>query len=134
MVARQLALKVWSVSDNTNPDPTDRWLDAAIGTTGGRIALYWVRVVESDWSDDRDGWAGLSDETKGAFDQLLGEPDSRSVTAEVVVASQVHFLFRADRDWARVKILPLLEWTNAERASRNSGRILDLGSLGGCSS
>ena len=116
--ARRLSLKAWSVSHDARPDSTDRWLDAAIGTTAGRIALYWVRVVEVDWSDNQEAWSGISEETKGAFGQLLSEPGYRSVMAEVILASQVHFLFRAERDWARADILPLLDWNDAERAAR----------------
>jgi hypothetical protein len=117
--ARVLARRVWAVSAAEVPEsPPDRWLDSAVNTTAGRIALFWVRTVSADWTAQPDDWGGLSDETKSAFDDLLGEDASRSAMAEVVVASQIHFLFRADREFAVEVVLPLLQWNNSTRAVR----------------
>jgi hypothetical protein len=116
--ARSLSLKVWSNSKEESPQPHERWLESAMSSVTGRIALYWVRVVSAVWSDDQEGWSGLSEEMKFAFDHLLGDPEMRSVMPEIVLASQVHFLFRADREWAQEMILPLLNWEEPERALR----------------
>lgn len=42
--------------------------------------------------------------------------DLHGAFAEVIVASQLHFLFAADRDWCQANAMPLLHWDNSERA------------------
>jgi len=117
--ARLLARRAWTASTTELPDsPADGWLDNAVNTTAGRIALYWVRVISADWSDHQEEWDGISDETRAAFDELLGEATPRSAMAQVIVASQIHFLWRSDRDFAQEKVLPLLQWNDAARAVR----------------
>jgi len=110
-VARHLADEPVSV------DGSD-WLQKAISAPGGLLAEFWLHVVSDEWTNHQESWSGLSEESRGAIDELLGRGGIQSALAEVILASQLHFFFAADRDWCKTNILPLLAWEDPERARR----------------
>ena len=68
------------------------------------------------------------------------EHDLHGAVAEVIIASQLHFFFAADREWCQANVLPLLAWDRPERArrtwdgflswGRSTDQLLDAGLLG----
>ncbi len=94
------------------------WLDRAVSEPGGQLALFWLQVVSHDWSADRTGWEKLDAQSREALGELLCRGDQQGAFAEVVVASQLHFYFAADREWCQANVMPLLDWSNPERARR----------------
>jgi len=117
--ARRLSLKLWSGLETELPDAPERWLEVAVQSTAGTIALYWTHAISADWSDDPSRWDGLSEAAKAALDLMLDEGLSRSVMAQVILVSQLDFYFRADRDWTVAKLLPFLDWAEPDQAQRS---------------
>ena len=103
------------------------WLERAINNTGGWLAEFWLHAVSYDWNSDRDAWTGLGAESRGAIEELLQRRDLHGAVAEVIVASQLHFFFAADREWCQANVLPLLAWDEPERARRTWDGFLSWG-------
>ena len=103
------------------------WLERAINTTGGWLAEFWLHTVSYDWTSARDDWTGLPEQSRGAIEELLRRGDLHGAIAEVIIASQLHFFFAADREWCRANVLPLLAWDEPERARRTWDGFLSWG-------
>ena len=118
-VMRTIAKRAWeSMVDDDSYDASTDWLQRAIDSPAGDLALFWVSSISMEWQEAGDQWTGLSESTREAMMPMLagGAPEA---FAQVVLASQLHFLHRADPHWATEHILPLLNWSeNAERAER----------------
>jgi hypothetical protein len=103
------------------------WLERAVNNTGGWLAEFWLHAVSYDWNSDRDAWTGLGAQSRGAIEELLQRHDLHGAIAEVIVASQLHFFFAADREWCQANALPLLAWDEPERARRTWDGFLSWG-------
>lgn len=117
--ARRLAADLWAAIDGSGADSDEiGWLARAINDPAGRLALFWTNAVAADWRTAGDSWQGLPPETRAQLELLLAGNHNRTAMAQVILASQVHFLFRADRAWSDAHVLPLLDWANPMRARR----------------
>lgn len=117
--ARELARVIARrLPDEPLPTDASNWLETAVNASGGLLAQFWVHAISYDWNSDREGWTGLGEESRTAIDELLQRGDMHGALAEVVMASQLHFFFAADREWCQTNVLPLLAWENPERARR----------------
>lgn len=125
---RGLAAAVWAALDRDTPKVgVDEWLHRAINQAAGRLAMFWVNAVAADWREAGDNWNGLPPETREQLEQLLAGEDDPTTLAEVIFASDVFFFFGADRDWCLQRVLPLLDWTNHNRAIRTWDGFLTWG-------
>jgi hypothetical protein len=117
--ARRLATQLWANLEDETVDPDrDDWLDQAINTAAGRLAMFWVGAVAGDWRAAGDSWSGLSPECRAPLEEILAGGDERTAMAEVVLARDLLFFFLADREWAEAHVLPLFEWETPIRARR----------------
>ena len=117
--ARELARAIArSLADGPVPAYASNWLEKAVNAPGGLLAQFWLHVISHEWNSDRESWPGLSAESRGAIDELLHRGGIQGALAEVIIASQLHFFFAADREWCQANVLPLLAWDNPERARR----------------
>jgi hypothetical protein len=116
---RDLARRIANdLEDEPLSDGVSNWLERAVNAPAGRLAEFWLRVVAIEWSENRDGWSGLPQDVRAALAELLAKPGAHGALAEVILASQLHFLFAADREWSLATILPLLAWNDSARARR----------------
>lgn len=117
--SRDLAERVWQAMETGEP-PGDHvdWLSQAINHPAGWLAQFWLHAISADWRVAGDSWPGLPDTIRAQLKSLLAGTDQRTAMAEVVIASQLHFFFAADRDWCEDHLLSLLDWANATRARR----------------
>ena len=61
----------------------------------------------------------MTPDTRDRFERLIHGEGHNASLARVIFASKVHFLFRADRAWTEVNVVPLFDWAvNADRASQ----------------
>lgn len=117
--ARDLARRIeGSLAAEPVPNDAPNWLDRATNATGGLLAEFWLRVVSLEWNGNPDSWTGMSTESRDAIETLLRRHDLHGACAEVVLASQALFVFSADRQWCEANVLPLLDWTEPNRARR----------------
>jgi hypothetical protein len=95
------------------------WLTSALNHPAGVVAMAWIKAVSKRMSASADGWGGLTPDTRDRFERLIHGEGHNASLARVMFASQVHFLFRADRAWTEVNVVPLFDWAaNADRASQ----------------
>ena len=77
--------------------------------------MAWIKGVSKRMTAARDEWHGLPHENRERFEALLRGAGNNARLARVVFASQVHFLFSADRAWTEANVVPLFDW-NADGA------------------
>lgn len=117
--ARRLAAEVWAgLESEPVAADVDDWLFRAINHSAGHLALFWVRAVQGEWNAAGDSWLGIPAELSAELEVLIAGDDDRAAMAQVIFASQIFFLFRADPAWCEVHVLPLLDWEIEERARR----------------
>jgi Domain of unknown function (DUF4020)/SIR2-like domain len=117
--ARFLAAKVWATitGTGTGQDIGD-WLAQAINHPAGQLAQFWVQTVAADWRAAGDSWTGLPTAIRDQLEAMLTGSDDKTMMAQVVFASQLHFFRAADSSWCLVHVLPLLDWADPRRARR----------------
>jgi hypothetical protein len=117
--ARSLAIRLWpteSVGGQLSGDSD--LLMRAINHPAGNLAQFWTKVVQAEWSDNQDSWAGLPSAYSAQLEVLLSAADDNGTMAQAILASQLHFYFSADPEWCLSHLLPLFDWaTYAESAS-----------------
>jgi hypothetical protein len=86
------------------------WLTSAINHPAGQVAMTWIKALSKRMAMARDDWRGLDQGNQGRFEALLEGTGNNAQLARVVFASQVHFLFRADREWTEANVVPLFNW------------------------
>ena len=117
--ARSLAADAWAtLGDRPPAEEFEDWLLRALNHPAGQLAQFWVTAVAADWRSAGEGWRGLPEETRTQLENLLLGGGERTAMAEVILASQLWFFFGADRTWCEAFVLPLLDWTDEERALR----------------
>jgi hypothetical protein len=117
--ARELARTISRhLTDDPIPADASDWLQHAINAPAGLLAEFWLHAISHDWNRDRDTWTGLDTDSRSAIDELLHRTDLHGALADVIVASQLHFFFAADRGWCENNVLPLLAWDDPDRARR----------------
>jgi len=118
--ARTLAAELWTRLPGDEA-PTVEAADAltqAINHPGGDLAQFWIHAIAADWRAADASWTALDAAARAALEQMLAGTDTRAAMAQVVLASQLSFLHSADQDWTRENVLPLLDWSDPERAAR----------------
>ncbi len=86
------------------------WLTSAINHPAGQVALTWIKAISKRMGAAGDQWHGLPGDVCGRCDALLGGTGSNAQLAHIIFASQVHFLFSADRAWTEMAVVPLFDW------------------------
>jgi hypothetical protein len=65
-----------------------------------------------------DNWSGLPAATRDQLEVMLAGRGGGTEMAEVIFASQLHFLRAADSEWCLEHVMPLLDWADLARARR----------------
>jgi hypothetical protein len=126
--AKSLAIAAWHALPDAPLTNVDNWLERAINHPAGHLSQFWVKVVEAEWRDAGDAWAGVSAETRQQFVDMLGDGSTTpQVLAQVILASRLDFFFAADDEWSKDVVLPLLGWDRPERARKTWDGFLTWG-------
>ncbi len=96
-----------SVSTSAGPD----WLFLAINHPAGRAAIACLQTLETLRGAAGEGWAGAPPEERARLERVLASTTLAADRARIIFASQVHFLYSLDPDWAGRQVLPLFDWT-----------------------
>ena len=99
-----------------------RWIDAAINHWAGKLTELWIAIINAQWRHAGNQWTGLSATTSAALKELLADDSRASHHAQVVLASEVAYLFAADETWCRVNLLHRFD---SERDSLQAFRFWD---------
>lgn len=118
---RALGLGLKILNDCPLAEPEDdtprRWLDRAINHPGGKLTEFFLHALAGEWRQHQDDWVGLPGVYRDLLARVLERDSFAKRLGAVVLASQFHFLYAADREWAVENVLPLFGWeTNIQRA------------------
>jgi hypothetical protein len=95
------------------------WLTSALNHPAGEVAIAWIKAVSKRMKADADIWNGLAPDLQVRFERLLDGEGNNATLARVIFASQVHFLFTADRAWTEANVVPIFDWNvNPTRAGQ----------------
>jgi len=104
----------WAIDVPFSKDPARRWLDAVINHPVSDLIFVLLKILSDHGKDDKYIVAATE-----RLSRLLQEKNITKI-AEVICASQVHFLYAIAPDWATTKVIPLFDWSKstnqAERA------------------
>jgi hypothetical protein len=122
-LAQRVAGKVWEACPETLPSErkaVHTWFQSAIDHPGGKLVEFWLHTLSIQRAEAGDEWAGLPAEAKTFFDRVLTETTYTAELGRVVLASQLHFLFSLEAEWARKNVLPLLDWSIDKRRAQQA--------------
>ncbi len=126
-LADAVALDIWSLLDGDAGEVTSPhdWLTEAINEPAGQLMIYFLRSLEL-----RDSSKGPSDELRHLFQGAIEGTRRRDSLGASVLASQLHFLHRRDRDWTKEVLVPAMLWDrDARRAQQMWHGFLTWGKL-----
>jgi hypothetical protein len=86
------------------------WLTSAINHPAGQVALMWITALSKRMEIAGEEWSAIPTILRTRFERLLTTPGPNGELARVAFASQVHFLFKADREWTGAHVIPLFNW------------------------
>lgn len=124
VLAARVGDKVWDICTKEEYGEEeirrDDWLGTAINEAGGKLVLFWLRILSRSISEGAmEGEAGLPSIYQTTFHKVLSDISHTAALGRVVLASQLHFLFSVDAKWTRGNVLPLLDWSaGIERAQQ----------------
>jgi len=111
--AARVSMNLWSVcsrSEEGKQETAEDWLLVAINRPAGRLAEFLLRLLSRLRKQSGDRWKGIEPEHKQFLESLLGGSSFAAELARIVLASQLHFVFSLDEDWAVRKVVPLFNW------------------------
>ena len=108
--ARELAQRLWVIGPQDEDPGLNEPLTYAIGHWAGQLAEFWLHSISLEWKSLDTEWVRLSEPTEIALSEMIRDATTKGIMARTVFASQLHFLFAADEDWAIRNALPLLDF------------------------
>lgn len=120
--AAAVAVRIWDLALEKTPvekDKSDDWLGDAINRPGGKLAEFWLQRISSARKEAAENWVGIPQNIKDHLTDMLHGTSGASAYARVVLASQLHYFFSLDNQFAMAELLPLFEWqTDESRAEQ----------------
>jgi hypothetical protein len=114
--ARRSARNLWPMeSVNGAIGSGEDILLEAINHPAGNLAQFWTKVVQWNWTQAGEAWEGLTNEVAAELDRMVSAEDHNGLLACTFLASQLHFYFGADPDWAISRLLPIFDWKRNEK-------------------
>lgn len=142
-MARQLADTLWPTPDQRDPDELgdDVELGRIISHWGRYLAEFWIQVVAHEWRSAGDAWSGMDQALRTPIDRIVDSETAAGAAGRATLATRLHFLFGADREWTTGRFLPLFDWNEPQTArpvwcafiawGRWNDALLDAGLLDG---
>lgn len=112
------------------PESTNDWLSRAINRSGGKLAEFWINILSIIRNSAGDLWTGLPDIPRRCLEKMIKGSSFDSQLARVFITSQLYFMFYMDDPWTKEKVIPLLDWSNPERARQCWDGYLSWGRYG----
>ena len=107
--------RVWTIGTNDWTDGSDilgsklDWLTHALKHWGGQIAKVLLRLIDFEYQEAGDGWAGLREPLRTLMSRMINGSNYASALAQAILARRVSYLFAIDKQWSQNNVLPLLD-------------------------
>jgi hypothetical protein len=112
--AQKVAERIWSdclrYTKSTSRQMED-WLIEAVNRPGGKLAGFWLQRVSSAKRTEGDKWTTIPTEIAQNLKVILSDSSQAAAHARVVIASQLHYFFSIDPDFAQIQLIPLFDWS-----------------------
>ena len=108
--ARELSQRLWVIGPQDEDPRLNEPLTYAIGHWTGQLAEFWLHSISLEWKSLDTQWVRLYEPTEIALSEMIRDATTKGIMARTVFASQLHFLFAADEDWAIRNVLLLLDF------------------------
>lgn len=95
--------------------PTD-WLQRTINHPGGKLAQFWLQILARERKAVGDSWTGIPDVPRRCLEKMTTGVSLEAQLARVFITSQLYFMFYSDAPWTIQHVVPLLDWSDPERA------------------
>ncbi|WP_341358944.1 DUF4020 domain-containing protein [Georgenia sp. M64] len=119
--ARDTARNLWLTEAEPGAiDARGDLLMEAINHPAGDLAQFWSKVAQWEWTLAGDTWDGLPDELTSELDRMVSADDRNGLLASTFLASQLHFYFAADQEWAKSRLIPLFDWGGDQERARGA--------------
>ena len=121
-LAEDIAERLWTVCDEETADeelPDDSWFGSIMVVAAANIVEFWLYSLSRRQAEAGESWNDISKGYKDLFQRILDSESAASQTGSAILAGRLRFLFALDANWARERILPLLDWSiHPRRAQR----------------
>jgi len=115
--AVKVAVRIWNLALKTAPiekNSSDDWLGTAINSPGGKLAEFWLQRVSFARKEAGDNWGGIPQDIKDHLANILHGTSGAAAHARIVLASQLHYFFSLDAQFAMTELFPLFNWQTDE--------------------
>ena len=96
------------------------WIEEMINHPGGKIILFWLRMLFQEQSDLKQFNNIIPDEYKENFRQILEGNYYEVELGRVMLCNQLSFLFSLDSEWTQENIIPLFNWSTNQRQAQQA--------------
>lgn len=123
-LAQRLANRIWTEALSGSPPEEhpsfDDWLTVAINRPGGRLADFWLQRISAARRLSGDAWKRLPESIVTELKQMISSTSGSAAHIRIVLASQIHYFFSIDAQFALETLLPLFDWNvDALRAEQS---------------
>jgi len=110
---------IWGrLATHEGDGPIDDWLGYAINHPGGKITEIWIHLLSKRLKAGEDS-SNIFRDYEGRFETVLSDKSLAGKLGRVILSSQMHFLYAANKAWTEAKIFTLLDWSkNEDEATR----------------
>ena len=117
----RLGLKALNDCPGEEPEEEpQRWLDRAINHPGGKTAEFFLHMISRYWRQREDDWTGIPGDVRSSLERILQRDTFATQLGSCVLASQLHFLYAADREWTVAHVLPMFSWRANVQAAQQA--------------
>lgn len=112
-LAQQVAERIWREALENSPLEVAMhrdWLATAINRPGGKLAEFWLRRVSVARKQAGDSWKQIPADIVDGLRLLIRGISDAAAHARVVLASQLHYFFSLDTQFAQTELSPLFDW------------------------
>jgi hypothetical protein len=112
-LAVRLSENLWAIfasSDEGKQEKAEDWLSVAINRPAGTLMEFFLHVLSRLRKQSGDQWREIGPEHKQFLESVLSGSSFAAELGRIVLASQLHFIFSLDEEWAVRNVLPLFDW------------------------
>jgi hypothetical protein len=121
--AQNVAERIWNLALVSTVSEQRRhtdWLTLAVNRPGGKLALFWLQRISSARRAAHNSWSGLPGPIANSISEILRASAGAAELARTVFASQLHYFFSLDAEFAMRDVIPLFDWQREPKTAEQS--------------